>query len=338
MPIEPLVDAVINIIKRNLIAKTNVTSDVTTGDIVVNVENSFHFKANEEIILIDYDYNTEGSPHYQVYEYAKIKKVNNTSSITLSTPVISNWMMASNAFVQKTIGHSPLYDNQVYYGDREVIATDLMAVTVEPVSMSNEWMYIRGGLSEEYKLKVAIYGKSVDTEDGRRILDKYSDAVVNFLNLNIHAGVSSYSTPLLTDVNSTDTQVTVEDTPSNRENMVLYVDLPVPTNGIRNAYQLQDNKGVSIYLEIIDVQYSGGQIIVTFDKPVGAIFEKSEYATIKRLGMYMWDSRADNAIYGVVSKGSAILRVSEISWYGKYIHEFTCPQLDYGLEGFKKIT
>jgi hypothetical protein len=338
MPIEPLVDEVIKVIKQNLIAKTNVTSDVTTGDVIINVENSFHFRANEEIILIDYDYNLEGSPHYQVYEYSKIKKVNNTNSITLTTPITSDWMVASNAFVQKTIGHSPLYENQVYYGDREVIPTDLMAITVEPVSMTNEWMYIRGGLSEEYKLKIAIYGKSIDTDEGRRILDRYSDAVVQFLNLNIHPGVLAYSTPLLTDIAPTDMQITIEDTVENRENIVLSSELPSPIASITNAYQLQDNKGATYWFSITDIQYSGGNMIITMDKPANLVFEKAEYAVIKRIGMYIWDSRADNAVYGVVSKGSAILRASEISWYGKYINEFKCPQLEYGLDSFKKIT
>lgn len=337
MAIEPIVDSLINLIKLNVIAKTNVTSNITTGDVIVNVENSFHFRANEEIILIDYNYDVVGSSHYQIFEYAKIKEVNNTSSITLSSPALSDWTVANNAFVQKTIGHSPLYDDNVLYGDREVIPTDAMAITVEPVSMSNEWVYLQGGLSEDYKIKVTVYGKSIETDEGRRILDRYSDNVVDLLNSNIHVGVATYSAPLLVDVNIGDTQITIAATQDNIDNIVLSTNLPPLIFNQQKAYQLQDNKGVGFWVAITNIQFVAGNMVLTIDTPYNIIVEKSEYATIKRLGMYIYDSRADLATYGVISKGSAILRASEINWFGKVIKEYKCPQLEYGLNNFSKI-
>ena len=55
MPIEPIVDGIIDMIDKNMIARTNVTSNVLTGDININVEDSFRYNANEEIVLIDFN-------------------------------------------------------------------------------------------------------------------------------------------------------------------------------------------------------------------------------------------------------------------------------------------
>lgn len=337
MAIEPLVDTIINLINLNFVARTNVVSNVSTGDVTIQVENSFHFQPNQEIIIIDNGYNVEGDPHYQIFEYAKVKSVSNTTSIVLTDPVVGNWLVTNQSFIQKTIGHSPLYENEIYYGDREVISTDQMSVTVEPVSMSNEWMYLQGGLNEEYKLKIMIYGKDVKFEEGRRILDRYSDNMVQLLNQNIHIGVEGYSTPLVANVASGETTVYIEDNAKNEANILKSIDVTPLGKNLTRVYQLQDNNGVTLWFGITDIQISGGQMILTIDAPASKDFLKSEYAVIKRFGIYMYDSRADNATYGVVSKGSAMLRASEISWFGKTINEFTFPQKAYDLNTFTKI-
>ena len=60
-----------------------------------------------------------------------------------------------------------MIDN-VYYGDREVIPSTDMAIAVEPLSLSNEWIYLQGGLSEEYRVSIIVYGKDVETEEGMK--------------------------------------------------------------------------------------------------------------------------------------------------------------------------
>jgi hypothetical protein len=337
MPIEPIVDGVIDLIKKNMVARTNVTSDVTTGANVISVENSMHFSANQEIVLIDYGYNDPNSSHYQIFEYAKIKTVSNTRSIILTNNVQGNWTVANGTFIQKTIGHSPLYDDQIYYGDREVIPTDLMALTVEPVSMSNDWIYLQGGLDEEYTLKITIYGKSVDTEEGRRILDRYSDNVTQLLNENMHLQVNTYETPIMFNVNIGDTQIIIEDTPDNRENIVLTNVLIPMLKTMKLSYQLQDNLGVSLWMEITNITYSGGLMYLTISPASDRNFVLSEYAILKKIGAYIYDSRASAATYGVVSKGSAILRASEINWYAKQVNEFSFPQRSLSVNTFTEI-
>jgi len=337
MPVEPLVDTIIELVKDNIIAETDITSDAIAGSNTISVYNSFHFMPDQEIILIDYDYNVSGTPHYQRFEYSKIKTVNNTTSITLYDPLESTWLVASNSFVQKTIGHSPLYANQVLFGDREIIPADQMAITVEPSNMSNEWMYLQGGLNEEYKLKIMIYGKDMKTDEGLRILVRYADNVVELLNKNIHIGAGEYSTPLLQNVNIGDTQVIIAATPENIDRITITNIVPPMLKDLKRTYQLQDNNGTSWWFGITNIDISGNTMILTMDIPMTMPFLLSEFAVIRKPKYYVWDSRADSATYGVTQKGSAILRAAEIGWYGKMINEFSFPQPALNLKGFNQI-
>lgn len=337
MPIEPIVDSIIDLIEKNLVAVTNLTSNVTTGDLIVNVENSLHFKPNQEIIFKDYGYDIEGDPHYTVWEYSKIRSVNNTRSITLTSPIISNWLVSNGSSIQKTIGHSPLYSDQIYYGDREVIPTDLMAVTVDPTSVSNEWLYLQGGLEEDYKVKIMVYGKDIKTDEGTRILNRYSDAITQLLNENIHLPVANYTTPLYANASIGDSVIVIEDTPDNRSNIILSNLLVPMLKTMKLSYQVQDNLGVSWWSEITNISYAGGLMYLTIDPVLPNNFKLSEFAVLKKLGGYVYDSRADAATYGVVSKGSAILRAAEISWYGKQINEFSFPQKSLAVDTFEEV-
>lgn len=330
MAIEIIADALIDIINKNIIAKTKVTANVTSGDILVHVENSFQFSPDQEIVLIDYGYNVEGNTHYQIFEYTKIAEVNNTTTITLTAPAVGNWLLAENAFVQKTIGHAPLYENNVFYGDREVIPLDQMAVAVEPASLSNEWIYIQGGLSEEYRLQILIYGRDVKFEEGRRILDRYSDAIYELLNNNTHIELDNYHAPLASNCVSGTTTITIDYTTDN------FTNITVNAADDPYDYQLQDNEGASCWFHITNITTSGtidtpGATMVCTIDSVNLPFSTfliSDFAILKKWHRteYIYDSRCDAATYGKVSKGSAFLRASELSWFGKKVNEHTFPQ------------
>ena len=334
MSIELITDGIIDLIKKNLIAETNVTSDVTTGDVIVSVENSRRFNDGEEVVLIDWGYNDPNSLHYHSFEYAKIKEVVDTRSIELQDAVQSDWLTSKNSYIQKTIGHSPLYSDNVLYGDREVIKLEDMTITVEPASLSNEWIYIQGGLSEDYKVRIVIYGKDIKFEEGRRILDRYSWAVYSLLNNNLHLDIDDKSAPLFADYDSGSNLVTIEDTPENTETFgdpdqfvdpILY-------------YRMQDNLGSHCgWFRITDRSYGGGFLYLTISPSLSADFLLDEYASIIKKGEYIYDSRADNIEFGQVSKGSAFLRAAEISWFGKKVNRHIFPQIDGRVDDFKEI-
>ena len=321
MNIEGVVDSIIDHIKIELIAKTNLTSDALIGDTTISVVNSFHFQAGQEIVLIDYGYNDTTSSHYQIFEYAVIKTIVDSFTIKLARPLGSNWLLSDSSFIQKTIGHSPLYDHNVFYGDRDVIPTDEIAITVEPLTISNEWIYLQGGLSEESRLSVFVYGQSVKTEEGMRILNKYTKAVYDLLNSSLHLNINDYQAPILDDILAGDTGFCVCDTPENRENFV------VSDNG--ELYQLQDNISPKcIRYQILSRTIANGEICVE----TGCTFEtdilKSEFGIAIRMNRYFYDSRVDSVTFGVTQKGSAVLRAAELSWFGKEVNELSFPQHD----------
>lgn len=335
MSVELIADGIIDLIKKNIIAKTDVISDVSVGDSVVSVYNSYRFHPGEEIVLIDYGYNSQGHIHFNVFEYAKIKYIENTNSIVLESPTQGEWKVSDKAFIQKTIAHSPLYENNVFYGDRDVVAVDDIVITVEPVSLGNDWIYIQGGLSEEYRVKIMIYGKSIETEEGRRILDRYSYAVYSLLNSNIHIDLNDYETPLVNDYLAGTFQVVIEDTPLNREKFVV---------SPRACYRMQDNEGATCFFRIIDRVISGGLIHLSIGdsgglaSPITESFFLSDFAVIRAIGEYIYDSRVDGIQYGQVSKGSAFLRASELNWFGKKVNDHLFPQTSDGVDDFEKIS
>ena len=343
MPVTEVIDGMISLIKKNIIAQSNLTSDVIGGD-VIDVEDTFHFEDGQEIILIDYGYNNPDSSHYQAYEYARIKEITNTRSIVLESNVISTWLVSDNSFIQKTIGHSPLYEENIYYGDREVIPTEDMAITVEPLSMSNEWIYIHGGLSEEYRVSIMVYGKDIETEQGMKILNKYTDAIYQLFNGNLHIDINDYYTPLLANVSAGSTTVVIEDTPANREHFQLSIDIPDD-----EVYEVQDNQNIEIDLVLTNIQYdtpNPGELTITLNQnnpvqygiqPLQHMYTLSEYAVLKRHGRYFYDSRIDNVEYGMVQKGSAILRAARLNWFGKEVQEHSFPQKSKGVASFTEI-
>lgn len=322
MQISEIVDAIIDLIKKNIIAKTNITQDVNAGDTVIKVVNSFHFKRNQEIVLIDNGYNTKGSSHYQKFEYAIIKEINDTRTITLKTPVLSDWLVSESSFVQKTIGHAPLYEDNVLYGDREVIPENEIAIAVEPVSLSNEWIYLQGGLSEESRMTILIYAKSVKTEEGMRILNKYSDAVYQLLNDNLHLNINDVQAPILDDINIGDSTFCIEDTDDNREYFI-------SSGSTSVQYSFQDNLTPPCHVFCMGSRtISNGIICLTTTEPFTQAFKTSEFAVVSRMNRYLYDSRIDSVTFGVTQKGSAILRAAELSWFGKEVNEHSFPQHD----------
>jgi len=340
-----LIEGMIDIIDKNLVSKSNLMSNALTGEILIKVEDSFHFSDGQEIILIDYGYNDVASPHYQKYEYGKINKVINTHYITLTTPIVDpsgGWYVSNGGFIQKTIGSVPLYSDRILYGDREVIPTEDMAITVEPLSLSNEWLYIHGGLSEEYRVSIMVYGKNLETEEGMKILNLYTDAIYEIFNQNIHIDIDNYGTPILANVAAGTTLVVIEDTPDNRENFL-------PSDSITDdlVYELQDNIGVEIDLYATSVTTPGdGKIYINLSRtdpapwgitPLNRAYNMQEYATLRRHGTYFYDSRIDNIDYGMVQKGSAYVRAAKLNWFGKKIKEYKFPQQSLRVPYFKEV-
>ena len=87
-------------------------------------------------------------------------------------------------------------------------------------------------------------------------------------------------------------------------------------------------------LQVTSVNYVGGNIQVFFTPQITDAFKVSEFAILKRVGRYIYDSRVDNVTYGAVQKGAAFLRMNQLSWYCKWVNEFTFPQTANNVKEF----
>ena len=316
-----LTDALIRLITKNIIARTEITSNPTVGTKIVNVGNTFQFRADDEIVLIDQTYGVKNGLNFNVFEYSKIKRVVGSTQIELYENIQGTWLTSNLAAVQKTIGHSPLFPNHIYYGDRDVIPADHMAITVEVGSLSNDWIYLQGGLAEDYAARIVVYGKSTRTGDGKRILDKYTDAVYTILNENIHLNIDDFEMRVLSNIPAGSNQIIVE-------NDVGGINLSNINNVLwPNSFYLQDNSNSFVFFSISNVNTSvTGQIILTMDRNVNYAYNVSNFARLLIKNSYIYDSRAKSAEFGVVSKGGAVLRAGELGWFGKTVNEHKFPQ------------
>lgn len=333
--------AIIDLIKNHITARTTLTQNANVGDSTITVRNAFQFKKKDEIVLIDNGYNNIDSPRYQQLEYAVIKEVVDVNTIILKNSLGGEWLISEGAAVQKTIAHSPLFPDNILYGDREVIPTNEMAITVETSSMSNEWIYLEGGLSEDYKVRIMVYGKSVKSEEGRIILDRYSDAIYTMLNENIHIDIDNIKTPILQDIPVGGNKIYIEKTEENEEYYVTMTESgALQTN---RQFVLQDahkDSSTCHFFDISSVDPNYGfingveAIELTTHEPIQFNYTTSNYAILIRWQSYIYDSRVDSINFGQVFKGSAVLRASEINWFGKIVNEHSFPQKLYSAPYF----
>ena len=338
---DEIILGIIDIIKKHMISRTNLRADASIGDTIINIDNAFHFKKKNEIVLIDSGYNDANSPRYGQLEYARIKNIINTRQIELFEPLEGDWLASQDAFIQKTIGHSPLYENRIYYGDREVISTHEMAITVDPTTADNEWMYIaRGqGLKEQFNVNITVYGKAFGTEEGTRTTVKYADALKKLFTENLHLDIDSVEAPLEADLEAGEDTLVIEDTPRNRE--YFYINNP---NEECTLYTVQSNQGKEMnYFDIIDIEYvdiNGPKMILKFNRPVEFDFPMNEFSHIRNHGRYLYDSRTSSINYGVTQKGSAILRAAQLTWFGNEVqtccnrNELNCTTPSHGVDCF----
>jgi len=321
MEVTGIVDAIIDSIKSELIVGQKITADVAVGATSISVENSFHYYPGQEVVMIDNDYMNRNSSRYNSAEYAVVRSVPDTNTINLISPLLRDYTVANGGQIQKAIAHTPLFDRDVLFGDREVIPEDKISITVEPETMTNEWIYLQGGLSEETRCKITIYGQNAETENGMRILAAYSKAVYDILIGSLHLNINDNQTPLTRDINAGDTVFCICNTQDNLENFV------VSTNG--ELYLFQDNETPRcVRYEITDRVISGDEICLTVSCPFLHSYSRSEFAVASRMRRYMYDTRISDITYGYVQKGSAFLRAAELSWFGKEVNEVPFPQAD----------
>jgi hypothetical protein len=303
MSAEHIVDGLIRYIQKNIVARQLITEEAPAGSNVLKVDNSIHFNDVDEVALA---INGSSDVHFNT-----ILKVADTNSIILLNPTVRDYGPGNGAVIQKAIGNSPLYEDKVLFGDRNVIPiSDGVAVTIEPATLDNEWVGLPGLLSEEYAVVIMIYVKGDDHQRALRVAIKYSDAIYKLLNSKIHMDLVNDEVPITTNLSSGDTIISIPTTDG----------WPVDN---RYIYEVQNNAHVEIDFSIEEV-VSPTQLRI--NRPLLYNYDMTDKLKFIRRVKYIYDSRVRNVEYGTVSKESSLYKAARLSWFGKESEDYIFPQ------------
>lgn len=304
MSAEQIVDGMVRYIQRNIVARTPLTEEILPGGNVIKVDDTLRFDDVNEIAIAS---NDSGG-----IEYHTILKKVDTNTIILLNPVQRQFGPSNGAIIQKAIGNVPLYEDNVLFGDREVIPIEEgVAVTIEPVDMSNEWVYLQGGLSEQYNLSITIYVRRDKHENAQRLVLKYSDAIYRLLNSKIHMDIVNDYMDLQSDIAAGSTVITIPTVDG------WGVD-PDP------RYEIQDNNHAEIDLRIDAVTLPDQ---ITISRSLVYNYKVADKLKLIRRVRYLYDSRVERVEYGNISKNSTMFKAAKLSWFGKETEEYGFPQV-----------
>lgn len=201
--------------KRNLVAGTILLSDASSTDTILNIANTLRFEKGDEIIVMDDTcvWNEDANQRVGL-EFHTVEEVTDVSHLRLKLPLQKSFLLSDNGRIQKAIRNVPLYPKDIYFGDREAITWDYVAICVEPQAQLTEWLALGGLLSNEYRMSLMVYvrmaGSGEMEEYAQRTCIAYADAIENLLNGNIHLDLTVDEIPILVDVLPGDTSVWID--------------------------------------------------------------------------------------------------------------------------------
>ena len=202
--ISPLVDGMINLLKKNLVAHTPLIRDAHVGDREIFVDNNFRFDRKNNIAILDNNATFNQDEHaFSGIEFHTIKDyITETNKIVLYQPLQKDFLVSDVGRIQKAILNAIIYPKDILYGDRDVIPFDQVAITVEPEHFTSEWIALRV-MSDEFRLSINIYtkdgGSAEQEERNMRIRDAYANAIYNLLVNSLHIDLAIDEIPLKRD-------------------------------------------------------------------------------------------------------------------------------------------
>jgi hypothetical protein len=242
--IEPLIDGMISLIQKNLIARTSLISDAHIGDTSIKVSNALRFARNDWIILMD---NTSvfsiEENRFENYEFHQIEWVTQSDTIYLKDAIQKDFLLSGNAKILRSIHKSILYEKDVLYGDRSVIPADHVAICIEPSDTGNSWTALRM-LTNEHTVSILVYVKSAgqgpSEELAQRICNAYAAALKTLFMGNIHTDLVMDEVQLKYDAHVGDMSIKL---PKNAENFW-------PVDGCPR-YDVQDNNNAETCFPLV---------------------------------------------------------------------------------------
>lgn len=288
MAMQEVLDSVRYIVRKWVNTITPITSNVTTGDTVISVQNVRRFQRGDQVMII----NTSTS----VCETGLVIKSCDTDAqtITLTGEVLNDWVVSPYTSIVKTINNQ--FVQGIYVGDPEVIM-QYPAITVNGISRASEWMTLES-TKERYEIEITIYVKDSTHEGGVRFLNGLVDTIQTGLKRNVLPMVYDFeSTSLKENYANNDPNIVVNDVSIFADYTRIYIEDP---------YQFVETW--------TDITYDDGETI-KLKWPLALDFDKEDTIVIVP-NRFIFNSWPATINYGKIHKGE-LLKAATISWFAE---------------------
>lgn len=290
MAMEEVLDAVRRIIHRWVDTTSRTVEDLDRGDTLIPVQNASRFSVNDQVML------KNNTVYYETgLVVDSIDYLNNC--VTLTTPILNDWDMASNTVLIKTIYEQ--FVHGIYIGDPDVIPR-YPAITVNGVSRGSEWLTLES-TKESYEVEVGVYVQASTHEQGYRFLLNMADTIQLGLKRNILPLVADYDVTSLADnITACDTTVRVTDRSlfNNNRRIIIEDDLHSIENWVSGWFDETEDPSQEALQLHDSVPYSFSAANTTIIVP-------------KR---FIYNSWPKDIQYGTIHKGE-LLKAAKISWF-----------------------
>jgi hypothetical protein len=291
MAMAEILDGVRRIVLKWVDTTSRIMTNIDAGDTTICVKNARRFYRGDQIMI-------KNETIYETGLY--VESIDQGGLITLSSPVLNNWVATDDTVVIKAIYGQ--FVQAVHIGEPEVLGPKFPVITVNGVSRNSEWFTLES-TKERYEIEIGVYVQASTHEQGYRFLMKVTDAIQTGLKMNLQPLISDYDiTSLTQDTVAGDLtlHLTNRDLVEHDRRII-----------IEDEYECMENWVTYLYSSGEDPT---GQIVRLKDALCFA-FDKDETFVIvpKR---FIYNSWPVNIQYGSVHKGE-LLKASKISWFAE---------------------
>lgn len=290
MAMEEVLDAVRRIIHRWVNTTSRTVADLTRGDTVIPIQNATRFSINDQVMLKNNTVYYETGLAVESIDYT-------TNCVTLTTPILNDWDMASSTVLIKTIYEQ--FVQGIYIGDPDVIPR-YPAITVNGVNRGSEWFTLES-TKENYEIEVGVYVQASTHEKGYRFLLNMADTIQLGLKRNILPLVADYDiTSLSESITACDTTIRVTDRSlfNNNRRIIIEDDLHSTENWVIGWFDETEDPSQDA-LQLHD------------SVPYSFLADDTTIIVPKR---FIFNSWPKNIQYGTIHKGE-LLKAAKISWF-----------------------
>jgi len=280
-----ILESVKQIINRWVNTQIPITSNVSSGDTIIEVRNSQRFLKGDEV-MIRSSTNAELPQNY-------IEEIIDDTHIKLVNPVLYSRDISESVILQKTYDTQVL--NGIYFGEPENVPT-FPAICIKATTTDSDWFTI-DSTKEIYNIDVNVYTKAATQEKGYKAHIRLAENIRYGLKRNIYPLVGPYkTTTVIADIVPGDSFIKIADS------SILFAGERINIEGEYTRCETFVNK-------IIDIN-----TIRISPAALCSFFAASEHPVVIAPERYIFNSWPKNTTYGEVYKGT-LLKAARINWF-----------------------